>query len=278
MKKKHIFNVFKGTLVGASMMIPGVSGGTMALILGIYNDLIHAINHFFKDFKKSFILLAEFCAGAGLGFLLFARLLDFALTKFELPMMYFFIGAILGGIPLLVKQAKVQKGDVKGIAGGVLAAVFGAVLVLSLTLIPQNLFVFSGVLSVQSVLMQLVTGIIIAVALVLPGISTSHMLLVLGMYTVTLNAIKSPFDNLIFLVSLAVSTVIGVFLTTNVLEKAMTKFPQITYFAIIGFVLGSVVDVFPGFPSGIEILVCAVTLVLGFLGIRTLSKFSADNA
>lgn len=276
-KKKIILTTSKGLIVGASMLIPGVSGGTMAIILGIYNSLIHAINNFFKDFKKSFILLAEFCIGACLGFLLFAKLLDYALQKFELPMMYFFIGAILGGVPLLFKQTKVQKSDTKGISIGAIAALAGVALVLSLGLIPENLFGFSGSFSFQSIIMQLITGIIIAVALVLPGISTSHMLLILGMYNTMLTAIENPFDNIVFLASLAISVVIGIFLTTNFLEKAMTKFPQVTYFVIIGFVVGSIIDVFPGFPTGWEILVCIVTLSAGYIAIRKISQFSSEN-
>lgn len=279
MKQKSVLlNSAKGLIVGASMLVPGVSGGTMALILGIYKDLIHAVNHFFKDFKKSFWLLLQFGAGAVLGFLLFARLLDYALTRFHLPMMYFFIGAILGGIPLLFRQSGVREGGPKGWTGGLLAALLGAALVLSLGFIPESTAVFGGDFSLKAILLQLVTGIVIAVALVLPGISTSHMLLILGMYSATLSALEHPFENLAFLGSLAVSTLVGVFLTTNLLEKAMTRFPQITYCAIIGFVAGSVIDVFPGLPAGWEIPVCLVTLVLGYLAVRFISRFSDDNA
>lgn len=278
MKKKEIvLNTSKGFIVGASMLVPGVSGGTMAIILGIFDKLIHAINNFFKDFKKSFILLAEFCLGAGIGFLLFSRVISFALKNFQLPMVYFFIGAILGGVPLLFKQTKIQKTDTKGIIIGVISGILGVALVLLLRFIPESSVNFGGSLNLKSIIMQLITGIIIAVALVLPGISTSHMLLILGMYNTTLNAIEHPFDNITFLASLAVCVVIGVFLTTNLLEKAMTKFPQITYFAIIGFVLGSIIDVFPGFPTGWEIPVCIVTLVAGYIAIRYISKFSNDN-
>ncbi len=276
-KRTALFNSIKGLIVGSSMLIPGVSGGTMALILGIYKDLIHAINNFFRDFKKSFALLAQFCIGAGLGFLLFARLLDYALQKFELPLMYFFIGAILGGIPLLVKQSEVRKGDFKTLAGCAIALLLGVAVVLSLKFIPENIFTFGGGFSIKSVLMQLLTGIIIAVALILPGISTSHMLLVLGMYQTMLKALENPMGNLVFLGSLAVSTVIGVFLTTNLLEKAMDKFPQVTYFAIIGFVAGSVIDVFPGFPLGWEIPVCIITLCAGYFAINYMSKFSEQK-
>ena len=275
--KNFLVTSFKGLIVGSSMLIPGVSGGTMAIILGIYNDLIHSVNNFFKDFKKSALLLFEFCVGAGIGFLLFSNLLSMALDKFELPMMYFFIGAILGGVPLLLKQTKADKGNKKDIVIGVIAFAFGVALVLSLGFIPETSNEIGKDFTFFGIIMQLITGIIVAVALVLPGISTSHMLLILGMYNTTLNAVKDPLHNIVFIASLGISVIIGVFLTTNILEKTMTKFPKVTYFVIIGFVIGSIIDVFPGFPRGWEILICAVTLVLGYIAIRFVSKFSNEN-
>ena len=73
--KKTILTSSKGLLIGASMLVPGVSGGTMAIILGIYDELIHSVNNIFKDFKKSFFFLLKFCIGAGIGFRLFAELI-----------------------------------------------------------------------------------------------------------------------------------------------------------------------------------------------------------
>lgn len=276
MKKKETFlTAIKGFVIGASMVIPGVSGGTMALILGIYKKLIHSINTFLKDFKNSVPFLLIFCIGAGLGILMLSNVMSYLLEKFELPIMYLFIGAIVGGLPLLIKQTKVKKLDAKNISIGVISIIIGMALVLSLGFIPKADFVVSNQFSLGTIAMQLVTGIVIAIALVLPGISTSHMLLILGMYDTTLNAVKTL--NLAFIIPLVISIVIGIFLTTGILELAMNKAPKVTYFTIIGFVLGSIIDVFPGFPSGWEILICLILFILGYLAIRFISKFSDDH-
>lgn len=275
--KNALLKSLKGLIVGSSMLVPGVSGGTMALILGIYKDLIHAINNFFKDFKKSAILLAEFCFGALVGFGLFSRVLDFSLSHFKLPTTYFFIGTILGGVPILFKQAKFKKNDKKATAFAVLAFVLGLALVLSLRFIPESSASFGIKLSFSAIALQLVTGIIIAIALILPGISTTHMLLILGMYYTTIHAAEKPLDNLAFLGSMALFVVIGVFLTTNLLEKAMNNAPQLTYAAIIGFVLGSILEVFPGFPHGIQIVICVLTTTAGFVAINYISKFIEEK-
>ncbi len=272
--KKTILTSSKGLLIGSSMLVPGVSGGTMAIILGIYDELISSINNFFKDFKKSFFFLMQFCIGAGIGFVLFAKLISTALDKYELPMMYLFIGAILGGIPLLIKQTEIKKDNKKQILFGAIAGLLGLALVVFLDKMPKSSFEFDANITPKLLAMQVITGFIIAIALVLPGISTSHMLLVLGMYPAFLLALENPFDNILFLGFLGISVVIGVFVITRPLELAMKKYPQITYCAIIGFVAGSVITVFPGFPTGIEILICAITLALGCLAINRITKVS----
>lgn len=273
-KKRSLLVALKGFLVGSSMLVPGVSGGTMALILGIYNDLIHAVNAFFKEFKKSILLLGVFCLGAGLGFLSFARAIDAALTNFPNPTKYFFIGTILGGLPLLFRESKVDKTKKSDVILALLCFAAGLAIIIGINKIPRGLFTFNGDLSLSSILLQLAAGIIIAVALVLPGISTSNMLYVLGIYEFFLAALKNPLDNLGFFASLGIFTVIGVFLTTGILEFCMTRFPKQTYFIIIGFVAGSVKMIEPGIPHGWEIPVCVVLCVLGFIAILLLSRLS----
>lgn len=272
--KNTILTSLKGLLIGASMLVPGVSGGTMAIVLGIYDELIRSVNNIFKDFKKSFFFLFKFCIGAGIGFILFARMISTALDKYERPVMYLFIGAILGGIPLLIKQSEIKKNNIKQIIFGAIAGLLGLGLVLALEQLPESSFVFDANITPKLLIMQIITGFIIAIALVLPGISTSHMLLVLGMYPAFLSALENPLKNILFLGFLGVSVIIGVFIITRPLEFAMKKYPQLTYCGIIGFVAGSVITVFPDFPTGIEIIVCVITLVLGYLAVNRITKIS----
>lgn len=255
----------KGLVVGSSMLVPGVSGGTTAIIIGIYDKLIHAVSTFFKDIKHNIIFLGLFCLGAGVGILLFSRLMLWAVETWELPMMFLFLGAIIGCVPMLYKQSKVTRFNPVYI----LFAILGLVIVLSLGYLPKPETEFSGS-ALSSFFMLFITGIIIATAIVLPGISTSHMLLLLGLYNTTLEAIKNL--NLPYLIPLGLGGLIGIFLITRVLEKALSKYPQFSYFMIIGFVLGSIIDVFPGMPLGWEIPVCVLTFLLGFSLILFMTK------
>lgn len=280
--KNNLLIILKGFIIGSSMSVPGVSGGTMAILLGIYDRLISAISNFLKDIKGNFLFLLKFCIGAGAGIGSLAFLIKWLLDKFPFFISFFFLGAVIGGIPALYQKTK--ESSLKISSG--LYFLLGFILVISIGFIPTGNFDINTGSGMTHYLMLLVTGIIIALALVLPGISTSHMLLVLGMYDSMLAAI-TKFD-VVYIGILGISTLIGIFLITKPLEWTMNRFPHQTYCMIIGFVLGSTSEIFrdkilpavpvnAGFswwiPSG---LLSIVTFVLGYNAILSLSKFSND--
>ncbi|WP_236354973.1 DUF368 domain-containing protein [Konateibacter massiliensis] len=274
--------MLKGFIIGSSMSVPGVSGGTMAILLGIYDKLISAISNFLKDIKGHTIFLVKFCLGAGIGICSLAFVIQWLLEKFPFMVSFFFLGAVVGGIPALYQKTKERSWGVSSVVYFLL----GLIIVVSIGFIPTgNLDIASGS-GIGHYVMILVTGIIIALALVLPGISTSHMLLVLGMYDTMLLAITE--FNVIYIGVLGISTLIGVFLITKPLEFVMNKFPHQTYCMIIGFVLGSTSEIFsekilPAIPAEPSVswwipsvLMAAAALVLGGIAIMSLSKFSDD--
>ncbi len=276
--------MLKGFIIGSSMSVPGVSGGTMAILLGIYDKLIGSISNFLKDIKSNTIFLFKFCVGAGVGIGSLAFVISWLLEKFPLPVSFFFLGAVIGGIPALYNKTKTKETPLKVSSG--IYFLIGLVAVISIGFIPTGNFDLSSGTGIGHYLMVLITGIIIALALVLPGISTSHMLLVLGMYDAMLAAIKG-FD-IVYIGILGISTLIGIFLITKPIEWTMKKFPHQTYCMIIGFVLGSTSEIFkdkilPEVPAQadmswwiISVIASTVALVLGYLSILSLSRFSND--
>lgn len=272
MKRERIATFFKGMGIGGSMMVPGVSGGSMAMILGIYDRLISAINQVFRKPKKNLLFLLIFVAGAVLGMVIFSKPLSWLMETAPYPVGYFFLGCVAGSVPMIFRKAEVKRFSPQipvWILLGV-AAVFG------MGLLPSNLL--AGATGVGAVLLQLLVGVLVAMGLVLPGISVMQMLALFGLYTVLLNALSHlDFGALVGFLPLVIGCVGGIFLLTGILERAMARFPKPTYLVILGFVLGSLRELYlelvPGLPTGWNIPLCLITLVLGFFLILKLSKW-----
>ena len=228
--------VLKGGIIGATMIVPGVSGGTMAIILGIYDRLISAVSSFHKNVKENVLFLTLFAIGAGCGFYLFATPVSWLLENFEFPTICFFILIVLCGIPTIGKKSGIQKIDFEALT----YLIFGALLVTAISRTPSN--VFQSVADVGSGfwLRLFLSGTAAAVALILPGISFTHFLLILGLYESLLDAVKNI--QLTFLLPLGLGVIVGVLSLSKLLEHLMEKYPKQTYLMILGFIIGSVGD------------------------------------
>ena len=264
--KKIITAVLKGLTIGGLMTVPGISGGTIAMILGIYKKLISAMNGLFERDKKSFLFLLQVGLGGLAGIVLFSGYVLGLYEKFPMPMSYFFIGAVLGGAPFIYKSANEKKFR----ATSVLYPLIGIVIVTLITLLPEGIFTPGETFGIKEIALQMLGGVIVAIAFVLPGISVSQMLLMLGLYETTMHAVHTL--NVLPLIPLGVGVALGTVATAKLMDKAINRFPNATYLIIFEFILGSVRDLFPGIPSLTEGVICIVTAVAGFFAIYTISK------
>ena len=247
MKNNALYTVLKGIIIGGTMLVPGISGGSMAMILGIYDKLISSVSSFQKNKKDCFLFLFLFCIGTGLGIFLFSSPLSLLIEQYPMPMLYFFLGVVTGSIPFIFKQVNTKIHLQKAL----LYIMIGLLIVSLFSMIPKEA-IFNEITSCfTGFLMLIAVGIIAAVALILPGISISYLLLLFGLYDKTMQAIHE-FDFL-FLLPLVIGLFLGILLTTKILERAMTRHRQITYFMILGFMLGSIVEVFPGLKDGASV-------------------------
>lgn len=295
MKQLEIF--LKGLWIGGTMTVPGVSGGTMAILLGIYDRLIGAVSGLVPEqedagsvteqtgksmgssgdsagagrrsvdwtaYRKkalaSILFLTVFLLGAGLGMLLFAKLISGLL---EQPVAggyvrFFFLGAVAGGIPLIVSSAKVKKFS----AWLILLPIVGAGLVYGLNFLPEEMFSLETAGGIGAFLWKLVGGVLLAIALVLPGISASQMLYTLGIYKELISCIGD--FRLLPLIPLGIGTALGTVLVTRTLDTLMKKYPKQTFLIIFGFILGSLPELFPRDVEG-SYLLCGGCVAVGFL-------------
>lgn len=271
MRDNKVLTALKGLIIGATMIVPGVSGGSMAMILGIYDRLLSAISFLHKNLKENLIFLLVFVGSAGIGMFLFTSPLSWLLKNYEMPTLYFFLGAVFGGIPLIEKQSKVRELSLQV----VLYLLIGVGSVLLISSIPTGIFGTEEKSGLLYLFILFLAGLLSATALILPGISVSHFLLMLGLYEELLAAIKG--FQLGFLIPLGCGILLGIVLFSKFLEYIMNRHPKPAYMIILGFILGSAGQIFPGIPKGIHILICALAAAGGFAAVYGISRMEMKN-
>lgn len=258
--------VWCGLIIGSTMIVPGVSGGSMAMILGIYDRLISSISSFHKNVKENLIFLIMFAASALVGMFLCSMPIGWLLEHYNMPTLYFFIGAVLGGVPMIAKKAGVSEVSLE-VVGYML---LGAICVLIISGIPTGKVSAAVQMEAGGWIWLLFIGVISASALVLPGISVSHFLLVIGIYDQLMEAMREV--KISYLLPLGIGLVIGIFLITRFLEYLLNRYPRESYLIILGFIFGSVVGILPGIPVGMELIVSILMMIIGFVAIFSLSR------
>ena len=244
------------------MVVPGVSGGTLAIIFGIYSGLIDAISNLFKNFKQNALFLLSFIIGALPGLYVTSRFLGPLITQYSTIVVFLFAGLILAGLPVVVRKAQVQKLHWQHL----LAIILGIAFIVGITFIPETNVAIIGSDSITfgDVMFLLLVGFVCCLSLLLPGISTFHMLYVFGLYDKVTTAIANL--DILFLLPIGISMLIGLLLLSKVVNYLLKKFPTIVYCVIIGFVVASVVVMFKAWPSGLEWLWSILLFIVGLVG------------
>lgn len=249
---KNIILVIKGFIMGIANIIPGVSGGTLALTLGIYEQFIGAISHFFSNLKENIKFLLPIVIGIGLAILTMSNVISNCFDKYPIPTTLFFMGLVIGGIPMLTKRVAKSK-ELKQPSSYVIALLaFSLVMVLAF-----SEEIFGGTLgnasfdnlSILGYLWISIIGMIAAATMVIPGVSGSLVLMLLGYYLPIINVIKelTHFENIIPNIFVAgffgVGVILGIVLVAKLIEWLLAKYEKKTFFGVIGFIIASVVAI-----------------------------------
>lgn len=278
---KHIIVALKGILFGIANLIPGVSGGTMAVITGVYEALLDSINSLFKFFTKSLRFLVPFGIGIGIAVFLGSKLINLCMEYIPIPTTSLFIGLVAGGLPALAGPIR-HKMNVKNILIALLA--FSVVLVLLFIPTTER---SRSTLEIYDYFILCICGFIASIAMVLPGISGMMMFMLFGYYDTLMSALAGLsdlsmlLDNLLVLLPVFIGVILGLFTACRIFSILLKKYPTQCYFAIIGFVIASILCVIYKMTvyefTTIQVIFGFIMIPIGFFITYFLSKLNIEE-
>jgi len=264
-------NLYRGFFMGISDLIPGVSGGTIAFIMGIYDELLAAISGFFsRDWKKHIGFLLPLGIGIGATLLLFSRVIEYLLKNHPAPTQFFFMGLVIGVLPFITRQAGVKRNFTW--KHFIVILLVGAALASLAFIKPQDTTVITS-LTASNTIGLFFAGWAGSMAMLLPGISGSFILLILGVYSTAIGALSN--FNLPIIAVIGAGVIVGFIVSSKAISYLLKHFMYFTFAVIIGLIIGSLFVIYPGIPeSGTPFVLSVIAF---FTGIIVANMFSSPN-
>lgn len=270
-------NIIKGMMIGIANIMPGVSGGTLAVSMGIYDKLIHCITHILSEFKESMKFLLPIFAGAGIALVALTFVIEALFEYYPIPTNLLFIGLIVGGLPPVVTKVKSHKLSF----GHILAGLLFFALVVGMAMMGDNgNRQVTLNLGIVPIIKLVLVGIIAAATMIIPGVSGSMVLLILSYYEPIIQQITAfctavitldmagILHGIAILLPFGIGVLIGILGIAKIIEIIFEKYPVYAYCAIIGLIAASPIAIlvcsnFAGFSVSV-LLISIVTFAAGF--------------
>jgi putative membrane protein len=252
-----------GLVLGMITVIPGLSVGTMAVVLNVYDRLIGIITPNIKKIFAAWKFWLPLVLGGVVGLVLFSKVVTILYKNFELVTIWFFIGVVAGSIPLVYSRVRRTDSPLPSLPSAICAALALAVMIVMAVFRPEDAATVYTELTPRLFGMLALAGMLAAIAMIIPGISGAFLLLVAGMYATVLQAVADL--NISLLVPVAVGAIIGLLIGAAFVRFLLAKAPRETYGAVLGLVAGSVIVLFPGgLGNDVMIIFSALSLLAGF--------------
>lgn len=275
-----IKEILKGAVIGVANIIPGVSGGTMAVTLGIYDKLIHAVTHIVKEFKESMKMIIPIVIGAGIGIGVLSFVIKFLFVQFPVQTNFLFIGLIVGGLPIIWNKLKATNKKVT--LGNMLGFIGFFALVVGMAMIGEAEGSAVDVsLNAVNIIKLFLVGVLASATMIIPGVSGSMVLMIIGYYntiidTITLfikSALSMDIPGIMqgigVLMPFGVGVLIGIGIIAKLIEIVFLKAPNYAYCSILGLIIASPIAIILMSDLSrynvISVLTGLVTFVLGYL-------------
>lgn len=227
----YLIETVKGIFIGAGAILPGISSGVLCVAFGIYEKLIDSILGFFTNVKKNIQFLLPITIGLIIGVVLFGNALKFLYANYNKLAKICFAVLILSSIPSIIKKCDIKKIRLKHVLACLLTFSF------SIYLVSLENFGIINNISSYSFASFVIAGLAMSAGVVVPGVSSTIILMLLGKYDVYLSAVASLDLSVLFPMGIGLS--IGSIVLLYLIKYLLNRFKDITYFAIIGFILGS---------------------------------------
>lgn len=256
-------------LIGIANIIPGLSGGTIAVMLKIYEQMIDHMDQFFKSpfkNKTTTLFLMKLGFGAAIGIVLFAKLITFAIENYPTQSYFAFMGLILGSIPMVYQSRKIKR-----TISTELLFFLSAVILISITFISKG----PNTTADPPLILLFISGAIAASAMIIPGISGSFLLLLMGTYQPIVESVSQL--NFINLFTIGAGAGIGLIGVTKFIKIILVKFPDHAHNVILGLLVGSMVKLWPGISinqTGLTAMVCFISSAVLVYFLSKLNKKS----
>ena len=241
--KEILILILKGTAMGIGNAIPGVSGGTIAVVTKIFDRLVESITPNIKKLIKNMPFLLPVAIGMAIGVFLTAKVLDFLFTGYYVPTQLFFMGLIIGSVPIILRECKKESRRIRPI--NLIPFFIGVLFMIALLFVNEghSIFADNASLTVMDIILYAVMGFVAAVAMIIPGVSGSMIMKVFGVYDRIIAAVANL--DITILVIFGIGVILGVFTAVKVIDIVLKKYRQGTYCLILGLIMGSVFHIYP---------------------------------
>ncbi len=260
----------KGVAMGAGAIAPGVSGGALAVIFGLYDKITDFIAHLNRNFKRNLVFFIPIGIGGVAGVLIFSRIIEFLFQNFETEVRYAFVGLMLGTLPSVIREANKKGYKQKYL----FPFIISLVLTLVVTYLENNAVILINEVGTSPVHL-IIYGLIIGFGTIIPGVSASIILMYMGAYEIIIGAISDL--HIIFIFYMGIGFVLSILLFAKLISMLFEKAYGMTYYTILGLVLGSIVSIFPGFEISIYYLMNLLILLLCCILSYSLSRYAGGR-
>lgn len=262
-----IQELIKGIIVGIAKIIPGLSGAVLMISFNLYDKAIDAITNFFKNPKRNFFFLLNIGVGIILGIVIFSKIISFFLTKYYLYTTILFLGLIMGGIPIINNKINNRKRNY-------FLMIISLVIMTTITLVtPTNQYVLKN--NILDIIIFFLSGILEAIGTILPGISSTALLMLIGVYDnyiITLSNILNPLklgETMYFILPFSIGLLIGIIIISLLVNYLFKNYKEETFSIILGISISTfitlLIRLIPYITNITSLILSILILIFGYL-------------